>query len=122
MSFTEVVADGTILGDVPGILLGTFFRSRQDLYDKKLHRALMSGIAPHGSSIVLSGCRRKQSDARWQRSRNGSIAALFSDLSTATDSNSVPENVREHRWISGNNFPLISHLPIRLNYVGATIL
>ena len=48
MSFTEVVADGTILGDVPGILPGTFFRSRQDLYDKKLHRALMSGIAPHG--------------------------------------------------------------------------
>ena len=31
MSFTEVVADGTILGDVPGILPGTFFRSRQDL-------------------------------------------------------------------------------------------
>jgi hypothetical protein len=54
MSYTEVVADGTILGDVPGIRPGTFFRDRQELYDKKLHRALMSGIAPHGSSIVLS--------------------------------------------------------------------
>ena len=60
MSYTEVVADGTVLGDVPGILPGTFFRSRQELYDKKLHRALMSGIAPNGSSIVLFGrlCRR----------------------------------------------------------------
>jgi putative restriction endonuclease len=55
MSYTEVLADGTILGDVPGILPGKFFRSRQELYDKKLHRTLMSGIVPHGSSIVLSG-------------------------------------------------------------------
>jgi putative restriction endonuclease len=55
MSYTEVLADGAILGGLPGILPGTFFHSRQELYDKKLHRALMSGIAPHGSSIVLSG-------------------------------------------------------------------
>jgi putative restriction endonuclease len=55
VSYTEVSADGTILGEVPGIVPGTLFRSRHELYDKKLHRALMSGIAPHGSSIVLSG-------------------------------------------------------------------
>jgi putative restriction endonuclease len=55
MSYSDVAADGTILGDVSGIVAGTLFRSRQELYDKKLHRALMSGIAPHGSSIVLSG-------------------------------------------------------------------
>ena len=55
MSYSEVAADGTILGEVPGIKPGTFFRDRQELYDRKLHRALMSGIAPLGSSIVLSG-------------------------------------------------------------------
>ena len=42
MSYSEVAADGTILGDVPGIKPGTFFRDRQELYDRKLHRALMS--------------------------------------------------------------------------------
>jgi len=35
MSYTEVLADGAILGDLPGILPGTFFHSRQELYDKK---------------------------------------------------------------------------------------
>ena len=55
MSYSETIADGTILGDVPGILPGTQFRDRQELHDKKLHRGLMRGIAPHGSSIVLSG-------------------------------------------------------------------
>ena len=56
MSYTETLTDGTILGDVPGVLPGTFFRDRQELHDKKLHRGrLMRGIAPHGSSIVLSG-------------------------------------------------------------------
>ena len=55
MSYSETVADGTILGDVPGILPGTLFRDRQELHDKKLHRGLQRGIAPHGSSIVLSG-------------------------------------------------------------------
>ena len=55
MSYTETLADGTILGDVPGVLPGTFFRDRQELHAKRLHRGLMRGIAPHGSSIVLSG-------------------------------------------------------------------
>jgi hypothetical protein len=53
MSYTENLPDGTILGDVPGILPGTHFRGRRELFDKKLHKALMNGIAPHGSSIVL---------------------------------------------------------------------
>jgi putative restriction endonuclease len=55
VSYTETLADGTILGGVPSVRPGTFFRDRQDLHDKKLHRGLMRGIAPHGSSIVLSG-------------------------------------------------------------------
>ena len=55
MSYTDIIADGTVLGDIPGILPGTFFRDRQELHDKKLHRGLMRGIASHGSSIVLSG-------------------------------------------------------------------
>ena len=54
-SYTEIIADGTVLGEVPGIRVGTFFRNRQELHEKKLHRGLMRGIAPHGSSIVLSG-------------------------------------------------------------------
>ena len=52
MSFTEVVADGTILGDVPGILPGTFFRSRQDLYDKKLQAGARLGSRTHLPSSV----------------------------------------------------------------------
>ncbi len=55
MSYTETIADGTILGEVPSIRPGTFFRDRQELHAKQLHRGLMRGIAPHGSSIVLSG-------------------------------------------------------------------
>ena len=55
MSYSETLPDKTILGDVSGIEPGSFFRDRQELRDKKLHRGLMRGIAPHGSSIVLSG-------------------------------------------------------------------
>jgi putative restriction endonuclease len=54
-SYTEIISDGTVLGEVPGIRPGTFFRDRQELHEKQLHRGLMRGIAPHGSSIVLSG-------------------------------------------------------------------
>jgi hypothetical protein len=45
MGFTETLKDGTILGDVPGIRPGTFFRDRQELHDKKLHRGLQQGLA-----------------------------------------------------------------------------
>jgi putative restriction endonuclease len=55
MNYTETLKDGTILGDVPGIRPGAFFRNRRELYDTKLHRVLIAGIAPHDSSIVLSG-------------------------------------------------------------------
>ena len=55
MSYTETLADGTVFGNVPGIQPGTFFRSRRELHDKKLHKGLMNGIATRGSSIVLSG-------------------------------------------------------------------
>ena len=55
MSYTETLADGTVFGNVPGIQPGTYFRSRRELHDKKLHKGLMNGIATRGSSIVLSG-------------------------------------------------------------------
>ena len=55
MNYTETLKDGTISGDVPGIRPGAFFRNRRELYDTKLDRVLIAGIAPHGSSIVLSG-------------------------------------------------------------------
>ena len=55
MDYSETLPDGTILGDIPDVRPGTFFRDRQELHDQKLHRGLMRGIAPHGSSIVLSG-------------------------------------------------------------------
>jgi putative restriction endonuclease len=55
VSYSKTLADGTILGDLPGVRAGTFFRDRQELHERKLHRGLQRGIAPHGSSIVLSG-------------------------------------------------------------------
>jgi putative restriction endonuclease len=55
MDYSEILPDGTIVGEIPDIRPGTFFRDRQELHDQKLHRGLMRGIAPHGSSIVLSG-------------------------------------------------------------------
>ena len=55
MSYSVQLPDGTFLGDVPGITPGTFLRDRQELHEKGLHRGLMRGIAPHGSSVVLSG-------------------------------------------------------------------
>jgi hypothetical protein len=55
MGYSETLPDETILGEIPGIQSGAFFGDRQELHDKKLHRGLMRGIAPHGSSIVLSG-------------------------------------------------------------------
>lgn len=55
MSYSKRLSDGTYLGDVPGIAEGRFFRDRQELHDLGLHRGLMKGIAPNGSSVVLSG-------------------------------------------------------------------
>jgi putative restriction endonuclease len=55
VSYSEILSDGTILGDIPSIRPGAFFRSRRELHDQKLHRGLQQGIATHGSSIVLSG-------------------------------------------------------------------
>jgi putative restriction endonuclease len=55
MEYSETLSDGTVLGDITAIRPGTFFRSRRELHDQKLHRGLQQGIASHGSSIVLSG-------------------------------------------------------------------
>jgi hypothetical protein len=46
MSYTETLPDGTILGDVPDISPGTFFRDRRELHDRKVYSGLMRGIAP----------------------------------------------------------------------------
>lgn len=42
-------------GPIPNIAEGAFFRDRQELHDLNLHRGLQGGIAPQGSSVVLSG-------------------------------------------------------------------
>ena len=55
MSYSVRLADGTYLGEVPGIPSGKYFTDRQELHDLGLHRGLMRGIAPKGSSVVLSG-------------------------------------------------------------------
>ena len=55
MSYSKILDDGTNIGDVAGIAPGTYFKNRQELHDKGLHLGLMRGIAPHGSSVVLSG-------------------------------------------------------------------
>ena len=44
-----------ILGPVPGVEVGQHFSGRRELHDADVHRGLMKGIAPAGSSIVLSG-------------------------------------------------------------------
>ena len=42
-------------GSVPGVLVGQSFPDRRSLHDANVHRGLMNGIAPNGTSIVLSG-------------------------------------------------------------------
>ncbi len=44
-----------IIGTVPDVEVGSHFPNRQALHDADMHRGLMRGIAPAGSSIVLSG-------------------------------------------------------------------
>ena len=44
-----------ILGSVPGVKIGQAFAGRRELHDANVHRGLMRGIAPQGSSVVLSG-------------------------------------------------------------------
>ena len=44
-----------IIGTVPDVEVGSHFPNRQALHDADMHRGLLRGIAPAGSSIVLSG-------------------------------------------------------------------
>ena len=44
-----------IFGSVSGVKVGQHFPNRQELHDANVHRGLMRGIAPKGTSIVLSG-------------------------------------------------------------------
>jgi putative restriction endonuclease len=44
-----------IFGEIFGVRIGQIFASRRELHDANVHRGLMRGIAPGGSSIVLSG-------------------------------------------------------------------
>jgi putative restriction endonuclease len=47
------------IGEITGIVAGTAFASRRELYDSDIHRTLQAGIVGSGStgaeSIVLSG-------------------------------------------------------------------
>lgn len=53
--YSKTLTDGTIIGDVSNISSGTFYENRKALHEAGIHRGLMRGIAPHGSSVVLSG-------------------------------------------------------------------
>jgi len=44
-----------MIGPVQNVKVGQIFTSRRALHDENVHRGLMRGIAPQGSSIVLSG-------------------------------------------------------------------
>ena len=44
-----------MFGDIPNVNAGDTFVSRQDLHNAGIHKGLMRGIAPNGTSIVLSG-------------------------------------------------------------------
>jgi len=53
--FSIEVEPGVYIGEVPGVAVGSTFSDRRGLHDRGVHRGLMRGIAPAGSSIVLSG-------------------------------------------------------------------
>jgi putative restriction endonuclease len=44
-----------MIGHIAGVKIGQLFPNRKALHDAHVHRGLMQGIAPEGSSIVLSG-------------------------------------------------------------------
>ena len=44
-----------MIGHIEGVRVGQTFANRRALHDANVHRGLMQGIAPDGSSIVLSG-------------------------------------------------------------------
>jgi hypothetical protein len=44
-----------VIGPVQNVKVGQIFKSRKALHDANIHRGLMRGITPQGSSIVLSG-------------------------------------------------------------------
>jgi putative restriction endonuclease len=108
VSYSETLSDGTILGDIPDIKPGTFFRDRQELHDKKLHRGLMRGIAPHGSSIVLSGGYVDDEDL-------GDVIVYTGE--GGRDSNSGRQ-IADQRFEAGNKALAENHLngiPIRVH-------
>ena len=44
-----------MIGHISGVKIGQTFPDRRALHDANVHRGLMQGIAPDGSSIVLAG-------------------------------------------------------------------
>jgi putative restriction endonuclease len=93
---------------LPGVRPGTFFRDRQELHERKLHRGLQRGIAPHGSSIVHSGGYVDDED--------------MSDVIIYTGEGGRDPNtgrqIADQRLISGNKALAENHLsgiPIRVH-------
>jgi putative restriction endonuclease len=44
-----------LFGHIPDVYIGQVFPDRRSLHNSNIHRGLMRGIAPQGTSIVLSG-------------------------------------------------------------------
>ena len=123
MSYSIALPDGTILGDVPGIAQGTYFKDRQELHDKSLHRGLMRGIAPHGSSVVLSGGYPDDEDLgeiiiyTGEGGRDAETSRQFKDQEFTGGNSALAENhlkgipVRVHR---GEKY--VDHMPAGSKY------
>jgi len=107
MSYSKRLPDGTYLGEVPGIPEGKFFRSRKEMHDLGLHGGHMQGIAPHGSSVVLSGGFVDDED-------NGDIIVYTGE--GGRDKNSGRQ-VKDQKFEGGNKHLAHNHLngiPVRV--------
>jgi len=108
MSYSKQLPDGTFLGEVPGITEGKFFRDRQELHDLGLHRGLMRGIAPHGSSVVLSGGYPDDED-------NGNIIVYTGEGGRDPASS---RQIQDQEFTGGNKHLAENHLkgiPVRVH-------
>lgn len=108
MSFSKRLDDGTYIGEVPGITEGTFFISRRQLYDKGLHRVLQRGIAPHGSSVVISGGYTDNVD-------DGKVIIYTGEGGRDQSTN---KQIRDQKFSGGNKHLAENHLkgiPVRVH-------
>ena len=106
-SYSKTLEDGDVIGSIEGVTEGSFFKDRQELHDKKLHRGLMRGIAPKGLSVVLSGGYPDDQD-------NGDIIVYTGEGGRDSDTS---KQIAHQDFSGGNKALAANHLqgiPIRV--------